>query len=148
MYLEVILCDMSSFDIFSFGEESCPFTHISVLSGNHLQTSLLYSWLRCRCSSFTQNRICLLLSTDSSVATVEISFSSNVNRHDQRHWRCPCSRSSQGPELVWWTDILVICKWKCDRNITPYVFISIDEYKHMFQNNEMLVMRTRSGEVL
>jgi hypothetical protein len=36
MNLEVILCDMSSSDIFSFREENCPFTHISVLLGNRL----------------------------------------------------------------------------------------------------------------
>ncbi len=53
---------------------------------------------------------------------------------------CPCSSSSQGSVPVWWIDILVLRKWKCDRNLTPYVFISRYEYKRMFQKNETLVM--------
>jgi hypothetical protein len=33
--------------------------------------------------------------------------------------------------------------WKCDRNHTPYTFISRYEYKRTFQNNETLVIHIR-----
>ncbi len=147
MYLEVILCDISSIDNCSLWAKSCYLTHISVLSENRLQTSL-YPWKRCRHSPYRRNRIDPVLSTGSSVAIVEIFFSSNVIGHDQCH-----RRSVLVPVLLknrcssWRIDVLVLRGWKCDRNHTPYTFISRYEYKRTFQNNETLVMHIRE-EVL
>jgi hypothetical protein len=63
--------------------------------------------------------------------------------------RFPCSSSSKEHPfaICWTTDILVICRRKCDWNTPPYAFISIHEYECIIQNNEMLVRCKRHQRI-